>query len=100
MSGQKEHRESRACEQPVPKMGFFNGGGGLFRDGGDHEQTFLLSPRAREGRPCPDSHLPFIFIAGDIVCKVKKAVDFGCLDFTSLDKKQHSCREDTLKHIL
>jgi len=40
------------------------------------------------------THISFIFIAGDFVYKVKKAVDFGFLDFTTLEKRQFYCREE------
>ncbi|MBN1613210.1 MAG: AAA family ATPase [Deltaproteobacteria bacterium] len=40
------------------------------------------------------THISYIFIAGDRVYKVKKAVDFGFLDFTSLAKREHYCREE------
>jgi len=34
------------------------------------------------------THISFVFIAGDLVYKVKKAVDFGFLDFTTLAKRK------------
>ncbi|HQL89883.1 MAG TPA: AAA family ATPase [Syntrophales bacterium] len=40
------------------------------------------------------THISFVFIAGDRVYKVKKAVDFGFLDFTTLDKRKHFCEEE------
>lgn len=40
------------------------------------------------------THISFIFIAGDYVYKVKKAVDFGFLDFTSLERRRHFCQEE------
>ena len=40
------------------------------------------------------THISFIFIAGDVVYKVKKSVDFGVLDFTSLEKRKHHCNEE------
>jgi len=40
------------------------------------------------------THISFIFIAGVLVYKVKKAVDFGFLDFTTLEKRQFYCREE------
>ncbi len=42
------------------------------------------------------THISFIFIAGDIVYKVKKAVDFGFLDFTTLEKRKRYCSEELL----
>lgn len=40
------------------------------------------------------THISFIFIAADIVYKVKKAVDFGFLDFTTLEKRKFFCEEE------
>ena len=40
------------------------------------------------------THISFIFIAGDMVYKVKKAVDFGFLDFTTLGKRKYYCDEE------
>src|SRR4030042_1779547 len=34
------------------------------------------------------THISFIFIAGNEVYKVKKAVDFGFLDFTTIEKRK------------
>jgi aminoglycoside phosphotransferase family enzyme len=51
-------------------------------------------PHGAETVELIQTHISFIFIAGDIVYKVKKAVDFGFLDFTSLQKRQYYCREE------
>jgi aminoglycoside phosphotransferase family enzyme/predicted kinase len=40
------------------------------------------------------THISFIFIAGDYVYKVKKVVDFGFLDFTTLEKRKFYCGEE------
>ena len=40
------------------------------------------------------THISYVFIAGDFVYKVKKSVDFGFLDFTSLDKRKFFCNEE------
>lgn len=40
------------------------------------------------------THISFIFIAGQEVYKVKKAVDFGFLDFTTLEKRRFYCDEE------
>lgn len=40
------------------------------------------------------THISYIFIAGDFVYKVKKAVDFGFLDFTTLNKRRRYCSEE------
>lgn len=40
------------------------------------------------------THISVIFLAGDLVYKVKKPVDFGFLDFRTLEKRQYFCREE------
>ena len=40
------------------------------------------------------THISYIFIAGNYVYKVKKDVDFGFLDFTTLDKRKYYCNEE------
>jgi hypothetical protein len=40
------------------------------------------------------THISMIFIAGQFVYKVKKAVDFGFLDFTTLGKRLFFCNEE------
>jgi hypothetical protein len=40
------------------------------------------------------THISLIFLAGDTVYKVKKAVNFGFLDFTTLEKRRHYCNEE------
>lgn len=40
------------------------------------------------------THISVVFLAGDKVYKVKKPVDFGFLDFTTLEKRKHFCEEE------
>ena len=40
------------------------------------------------------THISYVFIAGDFVYKIKKPVNFGFLDFTSLEKRKHYCEEE------
>lgn len=40
------------------------------------------------------THISFIFIAGDYVYKVKKAVNFGFLNFTTVQKRRFYCAEE------
>jgi hypothetical protein len=42
------------------------------------------------------THISYIFIAGDLVYKVKKAVDFGFLDFTTLGKRKYYCDKEVI----
>jgi len=40
------------------------------------------------------THISYVLIAGAFVYKVKKPVNFGFLDFSSLDKRKHFCEEE------
>jgi aminoglycoside phosphotransferase family enzyme/predicted kinase len=40
------------------------------------------------------THISAVFLAGDYVYKVKKPVNFGFLDFTTLEKRRHFCEEE------
>ena len=58
----------------------------------------LLSPSAY---PHPvdkvrqiQTHISWVFLAGDYVYKIKKPVDFGFLDFTTLEKRRFYCNEE------
>jgi aminoglycoside phosphotransferase family enzyme len=42
------------------------------------------------------THISFVLLAGDFVYKFKKPVDFGFLDFSSLDKRHHCCEQELL----
>ncbi len=40
------------------------------------------------------THISFVVLAGDFVYKFKKPVDFGFLDFSSLDKRRYCCEQE------
>jgi aminoglycoside phosphotransferase family enzyme len=40
------------------------------------------------------THISFVFLTGDYVYKVKKPVDFGFLDFTTLENRRFFCDEE------
>ena len=40
------------------------------------------------------THISFVFLTGEYVYKVKKPVDFGFLDFTTLEKRKFFCEEE------
>lgn len=40
------------------------------------------------------THISYVFLAGDYVYKFKKPVDFGFLDFTSLAKRKYFCEQE------
>ncbi|MEW6594973.1 MAG: hypothetical protein AB1413_08915 [Thermodesulfobacteriota bacterium] len=42
------------------------------------------------------THISYVFLAGDFVYKFKKPVNFGFLDFTTLEKRKHFCEQELL----
>lgn len=40
------------------------------------------------------THISFVFLTGDYVYKIKKPVNFGFLDFTTLEKRKFYCEEE------
>ncbi len=59
---------------------------------------FLLNPRNYPERPSAISHLEthisHVFIGDDFVYKVKKPVNFGFLDFSTLKKRHFFCEKE------
>jgi len=60
--------------------------------------TALLRP---EAYPHPtgeiklvQTHISYVLLAGDFVYKIKKPVNFGFLDFTTPEKRQHFCARE------
>jgi uncharacterized protein len=53
-------------------------------------------PHAPESVRVVQTHISVVFLAGDLVYKVKKPVDFGFLDFSTLDKRKYFCRQELL----
>ena len=58
----------------------------------------LLSP---EAYPHPvdevelrQTHISYVFLVGDVVYKLKKPLDLGFLDYTTLERRQHFCQEE------
>lgn len=41
-----------------------------------------------------ETHISWVFLTGKYVYKIKKPVDFGFLDFSTLDKRKHYCEEE------
>jgi aminoglycoside phosphotransferase family enzyme len=41
-----------------------------------------------------ETHISLLFLTGNYVYKVKKPVDFGFLDFTSLEKRKYFCEQE------
>jgi aminoglycoside phosphotransferase family enzyme/predicted kinase len=42
------------------------------------------------------THISYVFLAGDHVYKVKKPVDFGFLDFSTIGKRRYYCRQEVV----
>lgn len=41
-----------------------------------------------------ETHISWVLLAGDFAYKIKKAVDFGFLDFSTLEKRRYYCAEE------
>ena len=58
----------------------------------------LLNPAVYPDKPEEvkfiETHISLLFLTGNYVYKVKKPVDFGFLDFTSLEKRKHFCEQE------
>lgn len=61
-------------------------------------QKSLLNPEIYPDRPRAiqfiETHISLLFLTGNYVYKVKKPVDFGFLDFTSLEKRKFFCDQE------
>jgi aminoglycoside phosphotransferase family enzyme len=58
----------------------------------------LMKPEAYDEQPgrieLTQTHISFVFLTSNFVYKVKKAVDLGFLDFTTLEKRQFFCEKE------
>ncbi|MCA8992362.1 MAG: hypothetical protein KDA88_10305, partial [Planctomycetaceae bacterium] len=41
-----------------------------------------------------ETHISWVFLTGEFVYKVKKPVDFGFVNFSTLDRRKHFCEEE------
>jgi aminoglycoside phosphotransferase family enzyme/predicted kinase len=41
-----------------------------------------------------ETHISWVILAGEFAYKIKKPVDFGFLDFTTLEQRRHFCEEE------
>ncbi len=61
---------------------------------------FLSAPDSYPDKPRNivhvETHISHVFIGDTFVHKIKKAVDFGFLDFTTLSKRHFYCKEEVL----
>lgn len=51
-------------------------------------------PHAVRSVTCKETHISKVFLTGKTVYKVKKAVDLGFLDFSTLAKRRHYCEQE------
>jgi aminoglycoside phosphotransferase family enzyme/predicted kinase len=51
-------------------------------------------PHPCETIRCIQTHISWVFLTGSYAYKVKKPVDFGFLDFSTLAKRRHYCEEE------
>src|SRR5438876_12086599 len=56
-----------------------------------HPACYPFSPKQVEVR---QTHISIVFLAGPFAYKIKKPVDMGFLDFTTLAKRRHFCEEE------
>ncbi len=58
----------------------------------------LLRPEAYPHRPrrvrLVETHISYVFLAGPFAYKVKKPVNFGFLDYSTLEKRRHFCEQE------
>ena len=61
-------------------------------------QKALLNPAVYPDKPKEvefiETHISLLFLTGNYVYKVKKPVNFGFLDFTSLEKRKYFCEQE------
>ena len=64
--------------------------------------SFLEDPASYPHHPerveIIQTHASYVALAGSYVYKVKKPVDFGFLDFSTLEKRHYFCRPATFSH--
>ena len=58
--------------------------------------AFLSSPKAFDGQPVKriDTHISHVFLTGDKSYKLKRAVTFDFLDFSTIAKREEACRRE------
>jgi aminoglycoside phosphotransferase family enzyme/predicted kinase len=58
----------------------------------------MLRPQMYPHRPgavdCVQTHISYVFLAGDEVYKVKKPVHFSFVDFSTLERRRYFCHEE------
>jgi aminoglycoside phosphotransferase family enzyme/predicted kinase len=57
-------------------------------------QNPALYPHAVDGFQLIETHISWVLLTGDFAYKVKKPMNFGFLDFTTLEARKHFCGEE------
>lgn len=57
-------------------------------------QNPALYPHPVERFEVIETHISWVLLTGPYAYKIKKPMDFGFLDFTSLDKRRFYCNEE------
>ena len=60
----------------------------------DDLQNPAAFPDKTEGVSVVQTHISIVFVADEFVYKVKKPVNFGFLDFSSLEKRKYYCHQE------
>ena len=60
----------------------------------DDLQNPAALPDKTEGVSVVQTHISIVFVADEFVYKVKKPVNFGFLDFSTLEKRKHYCKKE------
>jgi aminoglycoside phosphotransferase family enzyme/predicted kinase len=69
-------------------------------DGSSQDQVLKFMGRPEAYRPVPtkveqiETHASIVFLAGDLTYKVKRAVKYPFLDFSTLEKRQAACLKE------
>src|SRR5690349_14809527 len=58
------------------------------------EMPPLVRDLAAKGLEVEETHISWVFLGKDHVWKIKKPVDFGYLDFTTLEKRRRACESE------
>lgn len=56
----------------------------------------VVYPHDVSGIRLVQTHISFVILVGDFVYKFKKPVNFGFLDFSTLEKRKHCCTQELL----
>ncbi len=58
------------------------------------QESLVAALRRALGAELIETHISYVLLAGDCVYKIKKALDLGFLDFSTLAARRHFCEEE------